>query len=932
MSQTQPPPALNDLEKELGCSICTELLYQPLTLLDCLHTFCGSCLKEWFAAQGSRRRSSPDTSPRFTCPSCRAEVLRTRTNATVTTLLDMVLKAHPDRARSEAEKEEIATRYTPGDSVFPSQRNPPGSEEDEADQRLLQQVQEMSVRESRSHARREARRAAGHSGRNREGSSHRERSGDETRTRRRRGGESGHSHDENNHGRRIQHQSSLRSIISLTAEAEAMQEQIIRQILDQGFLDDVDFDTLTAAQEEELSERIADAYRRGQLQYPRYPEDSSPRRSAEDGEHARSRSQSVQRPSENTTTSNSTITTMAAVASTAPSPSPSARDSADRRPPATRPHLFDPPTSRPRSNRQRRNSEHAESRRRASPVRVHEASNSEDNLRPAVRSSSDMTAERIHSAHATRARAEAPGLRSRRATDSEHGISDDLVSGGRERNASSSTNISQPEMVLVSTQDSPAGEHLAPLVSSPRVPPRSERRPRSSLWNAQAPSGAQYLEPSISCDRCGTSEIQYDVHKKCSKCKDPSFHLCLRCYRTDGDYPYGDSSRVSGFDPAAKAMYERIQASPNHRPARMRQTGHIMRAFKYDRPSESAQVVINGERKITNDNPALRLISGLFCDICQSPANDCFWKCSRCNEGDWGFCNRCVNQGRCCTHPLLPLRRVVGAPKASATSTPADSNTLSRSNTEVFKTLSFSTNCDICTYPIPASVTRFHCLKCNEGDYDVCTNCYLKLVATSKISKENGHNGWRRCLSFHRMIVVGFEDRDDGQRRVIVRDRVGGNALQEEHIAAQSPPTSSAGSSPVASADRTNGYWSWKEGSERRKKASRLRGSFSHLSGGGNAGHSHAQPSSTPDSSSGNNSPSLQHGVRRFPPDGGVGLVVQARWSYFPGEEDEDELFFPRGAEIKEVDDVNDEWFWGSYAGRTGLFPGTHVTVVGEIK
>ena len=175
------------------------------------------------------------------------------------------------------------------------------------------------------------------------------------------------------------------------------------------------------------------------------------------------------------------------------------------------------------------------------------------------------------------------------------------------------------------------------------------------------------------------------------------------------------------------------------------------------------------------------------------------------------------------------------------------------------------------------------------------------------------------------MIIVGFEDRDDGQRRVIVRDLVGGNALQDEHIG-QSPTSSPALSSP-ASPDRGNGYWSWKEGSERRKKASRLRGSATWpTSSNSNGSSSEAGHSS--------GTPTSQHSgpFRRFPPDGGVGLVVQARWSYFPGEENEDELFFPRGAEIKEVDDVNDEWFWGSYAGRTGLFPGSHVAVVAEIK
>lgn len=782
---------------------------------------------------------------------------------------------------------------------------------------MLQEVQELSLRENRAQARREDRRAA-NTERARDRSSNPERPAEDGRSRRRRGEgserqqSSARAHDDTDRTRRVEHQSSLRSLLSLSSEAETMQEEILRQILEEGLLDGIDLDNLSATQEEELSERIADAYRRSHMQQPRAPQAQRRRPSPEDAGRTRSRSQSVQRPSETP-------------------PSTSTRDNTDRRPPATRPHLFDPPTSRP-SNHQRRNSEQADGRRRASPTLANPASTSEDALRPAVRSSSDMTAERTRSSQNARTRAESSSTRPRRATESDQGISDVWLSGGRERG--SSRNVSQPVASLPASSSSPqlnfpqnstSTDQPAPL-PTPRVPPRSTRRPSSTIWTGLAPSTAQYVEPSISCDRCGKADIQYDVHKQCSKCKDPTYRLCLQCYRTDGDYPSGDSSRSSGFDPSAQAIYERILASPNHRPAKMRKTGHILRSFKYERPSENAQVVRSGDRKITNDNPARRLITGLFCDICQSPANDCFWKCNSCNEGDWGFCNRCVNQGRCCTHPLLPIRRITGGPKLTATSTPADAyNPLSQAVSETFKTLSFSTNCDICTYPIPASVTRFHCLQCNNGDYDVCTNCYLKLVATSKISKENGHNGWRRCLASHRMIIVGFEDRDDGQRRVIVRDLVGGNALQDEHIG-QSPISSPVFSSP-ASPDRGNGYWSWKEGSERRKKASRLRGSGAWA----NSSNSNGSSSEAGHSSS---TPTSQHSgpFRRFPPDGGVGLVVQARWSYFPGEQNEDELFFPRGAEIKEVDDVNDEWFWGSYAGRTGLFPGSHVAVVAEIK
>lgn len=838
----------------------------------------------------------------------------------------MVLAAQPDRARSAAEKEEIAERYNPGDPVFPALPPPledNESEDDEDDRRVLREVQELSLRETRAQVRREARRA-GQSERTRERSSNPERSTEDGRSRRRRGEDSerqqssARTHGDSERARRVEHQSSLRSLLSLSSEAETMQEEILRQILEEGLLDDIDFDNLSATQEEELSERIADAYRRSHMQQPQIPGQRR-RQSPEDSSRTpRSRSQSVQRPSET-------------------APAASTRDNTDRRPPATRPHLFDPPTSRPTPNHHRRDSEQGDGRRRTSPVGVNQASTSEDTLRLAVRSSSDMTAERTRSSHHARTSTESSSSRPRRATESDQGISDAWMGAGRER-VSSRVATTQPitdspapasasTPQLSSPHNSTPADQSAPVSSPPPVPPRSHRRPSSSRWSVLPHFTAQYVEPSISCDRCGTANIQYDVHKKCSKCKDPEYHLCLRCYRTDGDYPSGDSSRANGFDPSAQAVYQQILASPNHRPAKMRKTGHILRSFKYERPSENAQVVTSGERKITNDNPARRLISGLFCDICQSPANDCFWKCSKCNEGDWGFCNRCVNQGRCCTHPLLPIRRITGGAMLSATSTPADTNaSLSRSDSESFKTLAFSTNCDICTYPIPASVTRFHCLQCNGGDYDVCTNCYLKLVATSKISKENGHNGWRRCLASHRMIIVGFEDRDDGQRRVIVRDLVGGNALQDEHIG-QSPSSSSPAISSPASPDRGNGYWSWKEGSERRKKASRLRGSVSSPSSS-NPGVSSS------DLGHSNDTPTSQHGgsFRRFPPDGGVGLVVQAKWSYFHGEENEDELVFPRGAEIKEVDDVNDEWFWGSYAGRTGLFPGTHVVVVAEIK
>ena len=834
----------------------------------------------------------------------------TRPNATVTTLLDMVLVAQPDRDRSATEKEEIAGRYKPGDSVIPPPQPDDESEEDEEDQRALEEIRELSLHESRSQARREARWTA-QPERAQDRSINPERRADDGRSRRRREDNSERQRTTRPQGdsertRRVEHQSSLRSLLSMSSEMESIEEEILRQIIEEGLLDDIDLDNVDPTQEEELTERIADAYRRRHMQQPRSRQEQRRRQSPERPARGHSRSQSAQRPTETSTTT---------------------REYNDRRPPISRPHLFDPTTARSTQGHQRRNSEQANGQRRTSPVRVNQGSTSEDVLRPAVRSSSDMTAERTRNSQTGRARASSSSNRPRRATESEQNISDTWTGAGRAGGSSrhiisqsttnSPTSISSPP---AASHSSTPTESTVPTLSSPLVPPRSDRRnrPSSSRSNAAASPNIQYPEPAITCDGCGKANIQYDLHVRCLKCKDGNYHLCLRCYRSGKGCPSWD-----GFRSSVQKTFERILASSNHRPAQIRETGHIFISIKYERPPDTAQITTSGDRQMTRDNPSRRLETGFFCAICQSSANDCFWNCRQCNEGDWGFCNRCVNQGRCCTHPLLPIRRMAGHPAPSAPANPGDATTHApiSLDKESYKILSFSTECDICTYPIPASVTRFHCLQCNDGDYDVCTNCYLKLVATSKISKENGHNGWRRCLAGHRLIIVGFEDGDDGQRRVIVRDLVGGQALKDEHVSRS--PSSSPATGPLTSPEIGTGDWSWKEGQERRKKASRLRGPLS-------------SPSSSPAVDAANQNsgtPTSQQAppVRRFPPDGGVGLVVHALWSWYPEEEVQDELVFPRGADIKEVENINDDWFWGCYAGRTGLFPGAHVTAIGEI-
>ncbi|KAH0544874.1 hypothetical protein FGG08_000954 [Glutinoglossum americanum] len=212
-----------------------------------------------------------------------------------------------------------------------------------------------------------------------------------------------------------------------------------------------------------------------------------------------------------------------------------------------------------------------------------------------------------------------------------------------------------------------------------------------------------------------------------------------------------------------------------------------------------------------------------------------------------------------------------------------------------FVPIMFKTRCNICKLSIPPSSTHFHCPNCNGGDYDICSNCYHNLSASGRISQENGQNGWRRCPRGHRMIVVGFEDRDGRQNRIVIKDLVGGVTLDE----------SEAGEAVEgSSATSTDRVYRWKEPDGRIESRTFTRRTTSGTAGG-------AAVITT-----------------QFPPSGGVGMRAFAAWSYFPPEFDTRDLIFPRGAEIREVERINEDWFWGSYAGCRGMFPAQHVELL----
>ncbi|MCJ1311683.1 hypothetical protein MMC25_005356 [Agyrium rufum] len=872
-----PKRGLLDLEAELTCSICTEVLYQPLTLLNCLHTFCGSCCKEWFASQAAR--SSARNPPKYTCPSCRAPVVDARPDAKVTTLLDMFVAANPGTVKLEQEKADIAKGYKPGDNVLPkpeARGDMDGEDFEEDDRRMIEEIRELSLRElegrgPRSHGRG----IRQHHGPHGEARSGRRRHGDQVRPQTPSTGtatpprehDALNRNDSRSQARRIEHQSSLRSLLSNSdVDSAEMEEEILRQIMDEGLLEGIDLDNMNVSQEDALSERIAEAYRRRHAHATPISQPSASRRPTSSS-NSRQADRSPRRQHAMSTSG------------TERSAHPAIRqgDLLQAYP------LGDRRTS-------------SEGRRQTSP-----ATRSTPQAHPAVLSATDLSQRpQTTSTQASRP-TEQPRQRSR-TTESQLPAQNDQQQ--RARGSSQSINLrvessparSQliPRATPVNSSAPPVSRAIERITGSTQASenPPSERRPSSSSGRIR-PLPGLFSEPSITCRQCGKANLEYELHENCSGCNEGNYNLCNRCYLEGRGCLYW-----YGFGHAAWARFQQHGSMQQQLPHRL--VGH---RYTRPRPEELSDVMDANNRLMVSTDPKSRLLSGAFCSMCAQYTNQCYWTCDRCNEGEWGFCNSCVNKGKCCTHSLLPIAHNSTIDSAEARTqqgpsnpyhafSPVSSPNLIQSfqatdltNLSQFRPLNFKTNCDICKYPIQPSQTRFHCYECNDGDYDICINCYPKLVSKGLISRSNGPNGWRRCQAGHRMVVVGFEDTPSGQRRKITHDLVGGHFLKDD----PSDPS-------------INGMeWSWPEGQGTRQKKLL-----------------HKQDS---DSLHSGSDPAVAPMLQKYPPDGGRGMRVEAIWSRWPQDDAIDELAFPKGAELWEMEDVNGDWFLGRYAGSKGLVP-----------
>ncbi|KAI5357061.1 Putative Zinc finger, ZZ-type, SH3 domain, Zinc finger, RING-type, Zinc finger, RING/FYVE/PHD-type [Septoria linicola] len=779
---------LLDLEKELTCSICTDILYQPLTLLDCLHTFCGGCVKEWFAWQAASvvNSNKRTTGSPYTCPSCRESVRGTKADWRLTALLEGFLKANPDKGKSDEDKEEMRRHYKPGDDIIPPVEVT-RADEDSEDERLMADIMGLSMANvDPETARRRTERA--------------------TRERQRRRQERDQSHRPEELSRRqqssrwvaqqaeirqqeaerqVEHQPSLRSLLSNSdISSEDVQQEILQSIYSEGLLNGIDIDNLTPAQEEELTERIAEAYRRRQ----RHRDRSRNRERDEAAAPAQSRRANSPR------------------AHIAHQQQPQARP----RPPIARPHLFEQQATAGAERHHRRSAsstgQNREGRRQ----------DPSDNATAAARSATDLSAVPADRAAAEAQRPRALSSNARSTTDPAR-MRDDV------RRVRATSNSLRPAALEPThpprTRDARSAEPtrrqtgpstpetatVLPLaeqsVLSANAVPQQEVRPAVSaaalapepVTSEIIPASNQGLSSgSVTCSNCHKADIGLQLHYNCSKCDSGTFNLCLDCYREGKGCHHW-------FGFGLVAIYRWQKAAEVANDPRSVDYPHLLMPRKFIASTDSAPT--------TSVSSVDRILQeGAFCESCLSYSNDCYWYCNHCLEGAWGYCNACVLKGRHCTHPLLAIAHISTLRNSDPSRIPL-CLPVPHLKQDSYVLLPVLTDCDICRQPINLRETRFHCYQCSAGDYDICNECYHSLVAIGKISSANGPNGWRRCLQGHRMAVVGYQDTPTpagpGKVRVTMREMVGGWRLKDDVAERQNdrravPAESSGETSAVA--------------------------------------------------------------------------------------------------------------------------------------
>ena len=494
---------------------------------------------------------------------------------------------------------------------------------------------------------------------------------------------------------RVEHQPSLRSLLSASdAGSHDVQAEILQSIYAEGVLDGLDLDNLTTEQEEELTDRIAEAYRRRQRQRDRSRNRERRQRDSRSPNAASTGAESRSPPQIHAD----------AVGSQQQSPR--------SRPPIARPHLFEQTLPDPSREQRRSASSTSERNNRTTPHvgRQNQAARSATDLsqqpssedsqrnnrtrlsstgRSVTYPDTSDTREQIHRLRENSSNASVDTLTTAPLQLTTSQISESNQRHGDSRNESS-TFLPAPH----TTAGTESRHSVHPVMSVAAFAPEA-------VSNSAPPRAA----PSITCSRCNRPGIEFDLHYNCPWCSgDGNFNLCLSCYRAGHGCNYW-------FGFGFRAFYRwQHSVSPNGRPIAYEQPPHVLTPRRYTKLRDRVEV----SNDVGRDD-VVTFEEGAFCESCFTFADDCYWYCNICLEGAWGFCDHCVKQGKHCTHPLLGVAHIASLRQPHYDPTKVSFVGLPHLRVESYVTLPVPTSCDVCRRPISPKNPRFHCYQCNSG-------------------------------------------------------------------------------------------------------------------------------------------------------------------------------------------------------------------------
>ncbi|EME83955.1 uncharacterized protein MYCFIDRAFT_195142 [Pseudocercospora fijiensis CIRAD86] len=218
--------------------------------------------------------------------------------------------------------------------------------------------------------------------------------------------------------------------------------------------------------------------------------------------------------------------------------------------------------------------------------------------------------------------------------------------------------------------------------------------------------------PIINGDKCSAKDIATTLHYHCAKCEDGTYNICIQCYRNGRgchnwrDFRNARKRELQEREEQYQLKAVQMESTSKPRPPKVG-SPHTLSARKYIQTTEDDCVA---------GSEGWQLQDGAFCESCLDFCGESYWNCKTCFGGGWGFCDRCVQKGRHCSHELFPIQQEKYCEKPKEAPYAKQSPHLASDRYILLPTWHY---CDTCQNEILPGESRLHCYECSDGHFDM---------------------------------------------------------------------------------------------------------------------------------------------------------------------------------------------------------------------